>query len=71
MKNVYLFSGGNTVVTDEKEQIPELQESWLLLYVKFLESKGENPLEFTYHLPTMNNVEVFKTSEGDYNWRKK
>ena len=67
MMEVYFFPNGNTAVTDNVEQIPELQESWLLLFAKFLESKGIDPTQSIYHLQTGDAV-VFKIP-GGYNWR--
>ena len=40
VKEVFFFPNGNTSVTDGKEQIPKLQESWFLLFIDFLKSKG-------------------------------
>lgn len=37
---LFFFPGGNTAVCDDENQIPELQTSWFLLYVEFLQGKG-------------------------------
>ncbi len=37
---ITFFSNGNTFVSDGNNQVSKLQESWFLLYVKFLKSKG-------------------------------
>ena len=39
-KKIFFFPGGTTAVCDEENQIPELQKSWFLLFVEFLQSKG-------------------------------
>jgi len=67
--SVFFFQNGLTAVTDTKEQVPELQKSWLLLYVKFLESKGFNPEEFEFNLPTGEKAYLLKTPEGSWTWR--
>ena len=64
---VLFFPNGNTVVLENNEQIPELQESWLLLFITFLESKGVDPTKVSYRLP-QGRAEVFRTPEG-YSWR--
>lgn len=67
---VMFFGNGNTMVFDEEGlQIPELQQSWFTLFVKFLEEKGINPSELSYVLPTGQEAELFKTSEGNWNWK--
>ncbi|HVI07010.1 MAG TPA: hypothetical protein VND65_01825 [Candidatus Binatia bacterium] len=66
---VWFFPNGNTAVCDSNgKQMPELQESWFLLYVKFLEEKGIDPEGIEFQLPH-GKATVFKTSEGNYNWR--
>jgi len=41
IKKVFFFSNGNTGTFDEQGiQIPELQESWFRLYIKFLKETG-------------------------------
>ncbi len=67
MKEIWFFPNGNVAVTEDGKQIPEFQESWLILFVNFLESKGIDPTDAIYHLGS-EEVEVFKTSDG-YNWR--
>jgi len=67
MFEVLFFSNGNTAFLKNGKQEPKLQESWLMLYVKFLEEKGIDPLEGTYALPD-GIAKIFKTDSG-YNWR--
>ena len=64
--NVIFFSNGNTAVYENQEQIPELQKSWLLNFIEFLENNGVDVLNSTYELP-QGKAKLFKTEEG-YNW---
>ena len=64
---VTFFANGNTAVTDEDKQIPELQESWLALFVKYLDENGVDPTEPTYQMPDGNKFSVYKVHNG-YNW---
>lgn len=71
---------GKTTVTDESgQQIPNLQESWLILFFKFLESRGVNPRECEFTLPMRSQIgssilsveaTPIKTEEG-WNWSTK
>ena len=38
--SIFFFPNGNVAVCDDNEQIPELQGSWLMKYIEFLQSKG-------------------------------
>ena len=69
MKEVWFFPSGSTGVTEDTEQVPELQESWLLLFAKFLDSKGVDPTTCRYYLQ-IGEAEVFRIPDG-YNWRIK
>lgn len=51
-KHVFFFDNGNTVVTDEVNQIPELQQGWFKLFVKFLEDKGVDVTQIEFNLPS-------------------
>ncbi len=67
-KDIMFFPNGNTCVFDETgEQIAELQQSWLLLFVKFLEEKGINPDGKIVEMPNGRKAKIFKTDNG-YNW---
>lgn len=69
IKKIYFNDNGTTAVFDEQgKQIPELQKSWIQLYLQFLKEKGKTPTEIMYQLPDGKNVEVFETTNG-YNWR--
>jgi hypothetical protein len=69
---VWLFINGNTaVIGDDGMQMPELQQSWLVLFAEYLESEGFDPTKVDFTLPSGLRVEMFKTSNNDYNWRIK
>ena len=66
--SVFFFGNGNTAVCNEiGNQVPELQESYLLLFVSKLEAAGFDPTLPVYHLPA-GDAKVVRTSEG-YNWQ--
>lgn len=65
---VFFFSNGNTAVCRDNEQVPELQTSWLLMFVAFLEEHGVNPLEAKFNLPDRMVAKLFSIGDGQYNW---
>lgn len=41
IKTIIFFNNGNTAVFGEnRQQIPDLQKSWLLMFIEFLQSRG-------------------------------
>jgi len=68
MFEVLFFNNGSSACLKDGKQVLELQESWLLLYVKFLEEKGIDPTDGIFSMPGGEEVKVFKTG-SDYNWR--
>lgn len=62
-----LFGDGQSAFFKNGEQVPEAQVSWLLLYVKHLESIGIDPIDVEIGLPNGRNARIFKI-EGGYNW---
>ena len=65
--NVIFLPNGNTAVFDENhEQIPELQRSWFLKFVEFLESKDIDVMNSTYEFKE-GKAKLTRTEEG-YNW---
>lgn len=64
---IILFANGNTGVFKDGEQVPELQESWLIKFVEFLEASGIEPDKCEIHMPTGGIARLFKTEDG-YNW---
>ncbi len=67
MVNVLFLPNGNTAVFKNGKQVPELQMSWLLKFVEFLEQNGVDIENSTFELPT-GNAKLFKTDKG-YNWQ--
>ena len=63
-----ILSDGNTVVIKDRQQATELQESWLITFALFLESKGVDATKVLFRLPSGRTAKVFKTSDGTYNW---
>ena len=67
---IIFFSSGNTFVSDGSgKQISKFQESWFMLYIKFLEENGIDPTTVFFELPNGNDAKVFKTDNGKYNWQ--
>lgn len=76
---VMFFSNGNTAVFDDADQqVPHLQDSWQLLFLRFLTS--ETKCGFGPHvLPSMEDLKItmpdgrratiFSLSDGRYSWR--
>ena len=64
--HVIFFPNGNTAVFKNNIQIPELQLSWFLKFVEFLESKDIDIMNSTYELPE-GQAKLTRTEEG-YNW---
>jgi len=64
---VIFFNNGNTGCFDEKgEQIPELQQSWFRLYIKFLKKKGiKNIDKIGFTMPNGDNARYLSK---DDNW---
>lgn len=71
MNTVLFFGNGNSAFFDENNrQVPEIQESWLLLYIEFLGERGIEPKDVEFIMPDGTKWEVFETGAG-YNWRPK
>lgn len=69
-RTVLLFANGNSAVFDsDDQQMPELQEPWILLFAKFLESRGVDPLSVEFKLQNSRTATFFRTSDGSLNWR--
>jgi uncharacterized protein (UPF0305 family) len=62
-----LFSiNGKTQVVDQNGERSDLQKNWIILFAKFLESKGIDPLGTEFVLPGGMSAKIFKTNDGDY-----
>ena len=66
--DVIYSANGNTAVFEDDEQVPELQESWILTHIEFLASKGVDVEALDILLPSGMHANVFNTPVG-YNWR--
>jgi len=68
VKHLFFFPNGNTAVMDEAgQQIPDLQKSWFLMYVEFLQSKGVKVEDIAeINLPNGKKAEYLKDV---HNWR--
>ena len=69
----FFFENGNVAVFDrdggqDGEQASELQGSWFLKYVYFLEEKGVDVLNSKFNLPGGRVARVFQTPEKKLNW---
>ena len=64
--NVTFLPNGTTVVLKNNKQIPELQQSWFLKFIEFLESKDVDVMNSTYELQE-GNAKLIRTEEG-YDW---
>lgn len=71
---VFFFGNGNTAVTDSREQIPELQQPWLRLFVRFLQEKRPDVdiEQLKFNMPDLRVVRVKKYGPGpdDWNWQR-
>jgi hypothetical protein len=63
-KSVMFFSNGVTAVFIDEEQVPELQQPWLVTFVEFLEEQGQDPMTFEYTLPNGKDAKVLRTESG-------
>jgi len=61
------FGNGCTSFFEDGEQRADLQESWIVLYLRFLEEKGIDPTTVTFRLPSGIETRPFKTEDG-WNW---
>lgn len=66
--NVLFFGNGNTAVFVDGAQVPELQESWVLLFAKFLESREIDPTKVRFVFQNGREAKVFRIEDGGLNW---
>jgi len=69
-KTIMFFSNGVTAVFNaEGNQMLELQEPWAVIFAKFLESKGIDPVGINLKFQgSFESTEFFRTEEGALNW---
>jgi len=68
---VFFFPNGNTAVCENNQQVPELQEPWILLFAQFLEDKGVDILTSTFNLPYPGTrpARFFRCEDGRLSWK--
>ena len=66
---VMFFPNGNTAAFRDGKQVPELQESWMLLYVQLLSGVGIDPTQVEFTMPDGSHANIFETEDGRYSWR--
>lgn len=59
MIKVIFFPNGNTAAFKDGRQMPELQESWFLLYAHLVAAMGIDVLEIDFTMPDGNKLEIF------------
>ncbi len=72
MIRIFFFMNGNTAVFgDDRKQVPDLQESWMIKFLEWLalqpEMKGRKIEDFEVNLPSGKKARIFKVPDG-YNW---
>jgi len=65
---VIFFPNGNTVVFKDGRQVPDLQESWFMLYVGMLAALEIDPTQVEFVMPNARRAVVHETSAGGFNW---
>lgn len=60
-------NGVSAVFGPDGQQIPELQEPWIILFVKHLEEHGIDVLDCEFTMPNGRVARLFKTERG-WNW---
>jgi hypothetical protein len=74
MSKVYFFLNGNTAFFKGENQVPKLQEAWIILYIKFLEKNGIDPETCEFQMPSGRIARPFRikdayTKKAGWNWR--
>lgn len=67
--NVYFLANGNTAVFKNGQQVPKLQEPWILQYVRLLVEAGIDPTEVEFTMPDRLHARVFRLEDGRFSWR--
>lgn len=68
--NVLFLPNGSTGVYENREQVPELQKSWFLKFVEFLEKNNVDVINSIFELPDSGRwrkAKLIKIEDG-YNW---
>ena len=64
---VMFFSSGNTAAFQNGQQIPMLQESWLMLYVHMAVACGVDPADLDITMPDGHKAKIIEV-DGVLNW---
>ena len=67
MKIIFFTNGNTGVFNDQGLQIPKLQQSWLRLFIQYLESQDIIPTEAEYIMPNGKNIKIHKNIT-EYSW---
>ncbi len=67
MKIMFLANGCSAAFDEKGKQIQGIAKPWLLLYVKYLQALGYDPLSVEFELPNHQTAKLFNTENG-YNW---
>ena len=66
---VSFFKNGLTAAFEDGQQLPQLQESWFVLYLQFIAAAGFDPTEIDFFMPNARSVKVFRLEDGSFLWR--
>ena len=69
MKIMFMDNGTTVVFSEGGNQMPDLQESWLLMYTRFLESKGFDPMEHQFELPSGRHAKIIRRIKNGFTWQ--
>ncbi len=64
--NVRFLRNGNTFVMENDEHVPELERSWFLHFVNFLDQSGVDVLGSTFVFPDGMNVKLHKNTNWNF-----
>lgn len=64
---VMFLPSGNTVAFKDGQQVPEMSESWLLLYVQMIATLGIDVEQVDFVMPDTTHAKVI-TEYGRLNW---
>ena len=68
-KQVVFFSNGTTMFFDgHGQQVPELQEAWLGLALRYLQQQGVDITNLAVEMPGGHIARPFFTTGGHLNW---
>lgn len=71
-KQIFLFANGNTAAFDDQDQqILELSNPWIILFIQFLEEKGIDPETIDFYVPDVSaKIRIFRCNNSiGWNWQ--